>query len=143
MIDERAAGLILFRERPGGREYLLIKNRGGGHWGFPKGRIEAGEDESTAALREVREEVGIVRVRLVPGFREQERYTFLRKGRQVNKELVLFLAEASEDGTAATAEIETMEWIPYPQALERLIYPEQRQALRRAQQFLDTQTKDG
>lgn len=143
MIDERAAGLILFREGPGGREYLLIKNRGGGHWGFPKGRIEAGEDESTAALREVREEVGIVRVRLVPGFRERERYTFLRKGRQVSKDLVLFLAAASEDGTPATAEIEAMEWIPYPQALERLIYPEQRQALRRAQQFLDTQTKDG
>ncbi len=141
MVDERAAGIILFRERHGDRQYLLIKNRGGGHWGFPKGHIEPGEDEATAALREVREEVGIHHVELIPGFVERDRYTFLRRGRPVNKELVLFLAYSPEDGAPSLPEIEAMEWVPFPQALERLTYPEQREVLRKAEDFLNRRAK--
>ena len=49
MPRERAAGYILYRLRGGKREYLLIKNRQGGHWGFPKGKVEPGEGVEEAA----------------------------------------------------------------------------------------------
>ena len=60
-----SAGILLFRERGGGIEVLLIKpggpfwrNRDAGAWMIPKGAIEAGEAPAEAALREFEEETG-------------------------------------------------------------------------------------
>lgn len=136
MPDERASGMILFREGTRGREYLLIKNRSGGHWGFPKGRLERGEDELAAARREVAEEVGIPRPEVVPGFTHLLSYRFLREREVVRKEVRLFLARADGPGLPQREEIEAMEWLPFPAALDRLTYPEQRGALLAAEAFL-------
>lgn len=51
----RAAGGVVANERG---ELLLIRLRG--RWDLPKGHIDEGEDSLTAALREVKEESGIV-----------------------------------------------------------------------------------
>ncbi len=53
----RAAGGVVTNERD---ELLMIRLRG--RWDLPKGHIDAGEDSLTAALREVKEESGIVAV---------------------------------------------------------------------------------
>ncbi len=137
MLDERASGFILFRNRGPHREYLIIKNPGGGHWGFPKGLIEPGEDEMTAARREVEEEVGITRLTTQPGFKERIAYRISRGGEVVHKEVILFLAEVDEDGTAGKGEVESLVWLPLAEALARVTYPEQRGAIRRAAAFLD------
>lgn len=55
------AGGIVFNQD---REVLVIRNQIGKNT-FPKGRIEAGESLSQAALREIREESGLTRVRIV------------------------------------------------------------------------------
>lgn len=54
MREENSAGGVVFYQD---RVLLLRKKRG--YWVLPKGRIEAGEDVRTAALREVREESGV------------------------------------------------------------------------------------
>ncbi|HEU68548.1 MAG TPA: NUDIX domain-containing protein [Candidatus Acetothermia bacterium] len=136
MPDERAPGFILFRDCRPHREYLIIKQRGGGHWGFPKGHIEPGEDEMAAAQREVAEEVGITRLITQPGFAERIAYRFPRGGEVVHKEVTLFLAEVDEDGVPGRGEVESLVWLPLPEALARLTYPEQRDALHRAAAFL-------
>lgn len=136
MPDERASGMILFRNHTHHREYLVIKNKIGGHWGFPKGRLEPGEDEMMAAVREVAEEVGITRPQLQPGFTERVSYRFIRGRSVVHKEVALFLATTDEDGTPGGEEVEALEWLPLPTALARLTYPEQRDALLRADAFL-------
>lgn len=136
MPDERASGMILYRDHGQLREYLLIKNRVGGHWGFPKGRLEPGEDEMRAALREVAEEVGIAHPQVVPGFMERLSYRFVRNRTLVHKEVILFLAVTNEEGTPEGHEIEAQAWLPLPEALARLSYPEQRSALSRADAFL-------
>ena len=135
-MEERAAGLILFREDGGRRKYLLIKNRRGGHWGFPKGHIEPGEDELQAALREVFEEVRINHFKVLPGFRTVVRYTFLREANPIHKEVVLFLAQTEEDGEPFREEVEEMVWLPFREALERITFPEQKEALRQAESWL-------
>lgn len=135
-MEERAAGLILFREDSGRRKYLLIKNRRGGHWGFPKGHIEPGEDEFQAALREVAEEVRINHFRVVPGFRTVVRYTFRRDSDPVYKEVVLFLARTEEEGEPFREEVEDMVWLPFQEAVNRITFPEQREALRQAEAWL-------
>ena len=65
MEQVHSAGVVIYRMRDNKREYLLLHNAKG-HWDFPKGKIEAGEDKKTAALRELQEEAGIT-VGEVPG----------------------------------------------------------------------------
>ena len=68
----RSAGILLFRQRSGGTEVLLIKpggpfwrNKDVGAWMIPKGVIEPGEAPAEAALREFEEETG-TRLHSVP-----------------------------------------------------------------------------
>ncbi|HAZ27569.1 TPA: diadenosine tetraphosphate hydrolase [Candidatus Acetothermia bacterium] len=141
MPDERASGMVLFRNHVSHREYMIIKSKIGGHWGFPKGRLELGEDEIAAALREVAEEVGVTRPQVQPGFVERVAYRFVRARRVVTKEVAMFLAATDEDGTPGGEEVEALEWLPVPEALTRLSYPEQREVLLRAEAFLQAQTQ--
>lgn len=50
----RAAGGLVFNDA---NKLLMIFRRG--KWDLPKGKVEAGEDDATAALREVKEETGV------------------------------------------------------------------------------------
>ena len=72
MSPPRSAGILLFRQRGGEIEVLLIKpggpfwrNRHAGPWMIPKGMIEPGEAAAEAALREFEEETG-TRLTAVP-----------------------------------------------------------------------------
>lgn len=66
MAGVRSAGVLVFRG-VGERREVLLAHMGGpfwarkdaGAWSVPKGVIEAGEDDLTAARREFREELGL------------------------------------------------------------------------------------
>lgn len=51
-ILERPDGQVLFAQRPPGKAYA-------GYWEFPGGKIEAGESDLDALVRELHEELGI------------------------------------------------------------------------------------
>ena len=62
----RSAGLLVYRLSETGLEVLLVHPGGPfwarkdqGAWSIPKGLIEPGEDELSAAIRETREELGL------------------------------------------------------------------------------------
>ena len=57
----RAAGLVIFRKLQSGiPEWLLLQTSyGEHHWTPPKGHLDPGEDDITAAVRETREEAGL------------------------------------------------------------------------------------
>ena len=52
-----SAGVITYIKEGNTIEYLLL-NYLGGHWDFPKGKLEAGENKLQAAIRELSEETG-------------------------------------------------------------------------------------
>ena len=56
---EKSCGVIVYRRNQEHIDLLLVKNRYGGHWSFPKGHVEGNETEVQTALREVREETGL------------------------------------------------------------------------------------
>jgi 8-oxo-dGTP pyrophosphatase MutT (NUDIX family) len=54
------AGAVVFRPRDNRPLYLVVSSSDGANWVLPKGHIEPGESPETAALRELREEAGVV-----------------------------------------------------------------------------------
>jgi 8-oxo-dGTP pyrophosphatase MutT (NUDIX family) len=85
-----SAGVVVVR-REGG-EWTLLLLRAYKNWDFPKGLVEPGEDTLQTALREAREEAGLVDLRFPWGreFRETEPYN---QGRKIAR---YYLAETSQ-----------------------------------------------
>jgi 8-oxo-dGTP pyrophosphatase MutT (NUDIX family) len=135
METERSAGVIVFRDGPAGREYLLLRSASGGHWGFPKGRVEPHEDELNAALRELHEEAGIS-VEILPGFREVLHYEFARGSKSIKKEVVYFLGRARSCAVQLSGEHLDYLWAPYERTRQRLSYENTQELLDKAERFL-------
>jgi 8-oxo-dGTP pyrophosphatase MutT (NUDIX family) len=53
------AGAIVISDRRGKRKILLVSNKEGDRWLFPKGSVKKKEMPEEAALREVEEEAGV------------------------------------------------------------------------------------
>ena len=65
-MPKRSAGILMYRRRPGGLEFLLVHPGGPfwakkdlGAWSIPKGEFEPGEDPLDAARREFTEETSL------------------------------------------------------------------------------------
>ena len=126
----RQAGSIVVRTNGKEPEVLLVTaKRNPKNWIFPKGHIEKGETPEQAALRETKEEAGVVGKLLGPaGVLE---YGFLGAKARVEYFLVQYKREAGppEDGRQRT-------WCDLEQALERLNYKNTRKLLRKAWKLL-------
>ena len=120
------AGSIVVRLDGSEPQVLLVTSkRNRGNWIFPKGHIEKGERPEDAALRETREEAGVIGKLIGPaGILE---YGFLGAKARVEYFLVQFSREAGppEDGRQRI-------WCDPEDALERLSYKNTRKLLRKA-----------
>lgn len=110
---ETSCGCIITKNN----KVLLVYEKRGNFWGFPKGHMEEGETEIETALREVKEEVGID-VKINPEKRYAINYII---GNEIDKTTVLYLATPiTEDVVMQEAEIENFKWCSYEEALETL-----------------------
>lgn len=134
MSIETSAGAVVFY-RSERIEYLLLYHN---FWGFPKGHVERGEDERTAALREIEEEAGVP-VTLLDGFRCVEEYEYVRGGRLNPKQAIYFLAQAHKRAARLSSEHTELAWLPYDKALAVLQFDGLRNTLRAANEFLAKQ----
>lgn len=124
MKKEVSAGGIIVRRKS--REWQVLRIRDAkGKWTFPKGIIEKGEDPMTAALREIKEEVGIQRLTFLSGL-PTVTYVFFRDGIiQKTVHYFLFQSLAKEKLTPQTEEgISTAGWVSIPLAQKSIGYPE-------------------
>jgi len=87
---EKSCGAVIFRKQQNKYQYVLVQQKFGLHFGFPKGHVESNESEIMTAYREVKEETGLD-VEIFDEIREQTRYS-PRPG--VIKDVVYFLAKA-------------------------------------------------
>ena len=85
----RAAGAVVFRRTPGGVRLLVL--RAYNNWDFPKGLVEPGEDQLSAAKREVKEETGLTDVDYPFGEEYRETVPYA-----ANKIARYYLAETEE-----------------------------------------------
>jgi len=136
--EERSAGVVLFRadpDSPGGRVFLLLDY--GRYWDYAKGHVEPGEDDLTAALRELQEETGITDATVLPDFRHDITYFFRdRKKGLIRKTVTFFLASTSATDVTLSHEHVGYDFLPFDQALTRLNYPNAKATLQAAQDHL-------
>ena len=106
-----SAGILLFRERDGEVEVLLIRpggpfwrNRDEGAWMIPKGAIEPGETPVDAAIREFEEEIGMP-LTVIP-------FPLCKIKQSGGKTVEVFAAEGDVDATAGASIQFEMEWPP-------------------------------
>lgn len=133
MKREKSCGALIYRYIDGRTELLLLKHRFGGHWSFPKGHVEKGENEVQTALREVREETGLS-IELHDGFRQSVEY-YPRPN--VKKQVVYFLGHTENQAfKAQEEEISEIRWIEINEALSAVTYKNDRNLINRARRFL-------
>jgi 8-oxo-dGTP pyrophosphatase MutT (NUDIX family) len=114
---EQTAGGVVYREREGQIELLLIHDRFG-HISLPKGHLEGEETVEEAALREIEEETGI-RGRIIGEPLGVITYEYRTGDRTGCKQVTYFLVEAVGGETVAQAEeIRDVEWFPLDAACE-------------------------
>jgi 8-oxo-dGTP pyrophosphatase MutT (NUDIX family) len=88
-------------------------------------------------LRELREETGISKVKVISGFRESIHYFFREKNELVSKDVVFLLAESEKREVVISSEHVGFEWLSFENALERLTFKNAKQVLEKAEGFLE------
>jgi 8-oxo-dGTP pyrophosphatase MutT (NUDIX family) len=106
-------------------------------WCLPKGLMQEGESTEQTARREVREETGLEgKVREKLG---EIQYVFysLEERSKIQKAVHFFLMEYLQGSVEDhDAEVEEARWFSIKEAEERLVYENEREILRKAQQVI-------
>jgi 8-oxo-dGTP diphosphatase len=121
-----AAGGVLWREASASREVALIyRDRWGGEWSLPKGKLEKGESFEEAALREVLEETGCLAE--IEDFLSAVDYRVKGKPKVV---LFYRMRLVEERPFEPSAEIQALEWLAPDAAQTLLPHKKEREVVR-------------
>ncbi len=109
----RAAGGVVWRRRDDGPvEVLLVHRPRYDDWSLPKGKLDPGETEAEAALREVAEETGLA-CELGP---ELSTVSYRdRKGRPKTSRYWA-MRPLADEGFTPNDEVDRLRWLPFEQA---------------------------
>ena len=137
--SETCAGGVVYR-RVGERVELALGEErdrltGASNVRLAKGHVESGESLEEAALREIREEIGVTGA-VVAELGTVE-YTFVERGVRVAKRVHFFLMEAvSEVPGSLDGEMRRIFWCGSEEARRRLTFATERRIIDRAKQVL-------
>ncbi|MEZ4700589.1 MAG: NUDIX hydrolase [Rhodothermales bacterium] len=130
-----AAGGFVVRPTGGEPELIMIYRRG--LWDIPKGKMDPGETIAQCAVREVREEVGILDLEVVQelgatyhGYPRSEKYSVKTTyWYQMTTQQETFVPQAEEG-------IERVAWMPWGEAIEKVGFESFRRHLMRVRPML-------
>lgn len=132
---ERSFGVVPLRQVQGAWEVFLIQHTHG-HWSYPKGHVEAGENPLETAKRELFEETGLVIERLLADTPLTEHYRFNNKGVAIDKTVGYFIAEVSGVAKLQTEELKDGRWMNFTEAAGVLTYAEAKSILKKVQAII-------
>lgn len=120
---EISSGGVVFKKANGFFQVLLLKDKNK-NWSFPKGLIEKGEDKLTAAKREIAEEIGLKKLKLICELAPIH-YFYKWKNEIVKKTVYFFLFEELEEEKPLPQleeGITEVKWFPMDEALKIIGY---------------------
>ena len=130
---EISAGAIIYTYINNEINYLVIKDFHG-NYGFPKGHIENNETQIEAALREIKEEVGLD-VSLDDNFIQELNYV-MPNGK--DKRSIYYLAEYKDQTPVKQLEeVDEILLLPYNEALNILTFDNMKEVLIKAHEYLN------
>jgi len=123
-----AAGCVVARRNKKGKaRYLIVHRPHYDDWTLPKGKLDKGESFLDAALREVREETGIVGKR--PRFIGSIGYITHAGNAKVVR---WWLTTVKRGAFKPNGEVDEVKWVSHRKGLERLTFRNDRRVLNRA-----------
>jgi len=137
MRDEHSSGGAVISFRDGKPYVALIATRGRTRWGLPKGAVSEGETSGQAGLREVLEETGLIASIVKP--LDTIEYFFRASGVLIRKRVDFYLMMfTSGELTPQLSEVDDVEWVELPEAIQRASFDSERKLLEMAQQEIET-----
>jgi len=136
MIKEQSVGTVLFIEESKEKLFLLL-HYPTGHWDFVKGKIENNESFEQAAIRETKEETGIIDIEFIKDFKEKIEYSFKFNGDIVQKEVIFFLAKTNTKQVKISDEHLDYVWLDFNNALNKITYENAKNILIKAKNYLE------
>ena len=147
MKNEISAGGVVYRKSDG--KFLIGKHSGYHKWVLPKGLVEKGESQMEAAVREVREEVGVeARIIDVVPLKTIEYYYFAdldMSGKttrrvekysesggaktRIHKQVIFYLMEMEKDLGVVGWEMKERKWVSFEEGMELLEFESERGVL--------------
>ncbi|MCU0526292.1 MAG: NUDIX domain-containing protein [Elainella sp. Prado103] len=124
LIEEVSAGGIVAR-REGHEVYIaLIREAGSPHYVLPKGRLEPSESIEQAAHREIAEEAGLTRLKLLADLGSRERLSFSKR-RWKKVHYFLFQTDQRHSDPTRLEQANQTDWFLLNQ-LPHIYWPEQK-----------------
>lgn len=134
-MKEISAGAVVFRKN-NETNYLLLHYEAG-HWDFPKGNVESGEEEKDTVIREIKEETGMEDIEFIEGFKEKINYFYRRDNQTIFKQVIFYLVKTKEKKVKLSYEHIGYKWLSYDNALKQITYKNSKILLEKAHRFLD------
>jgi 8-oxo-dGTP diphosphatase len=140
-VREVSAGGVIYREQDGKVSIALIHVRN--RWGLPKGHVERGERIQQTAVREVREETGLL------GTIQRKlgtiSYTYRAKKKtealRISKRVTFFLLRYLEGEVHGhDYEVDEARWFPIEEGLGKLTFATEKKMVRRALHALSSRS---
>ncbi len=129
---ETSCGFILANHQS-----VLLLQYPQGHWSFPKGHVEAGEDHHETARRELREETGIVEISILPNWKGRTEYFYSRRGSKRQKQVYWYLATTDEFQISLSHEHTNFLWLDVDRAVDQLTFEQEKDVLLSAKKILE------
>ena len=138
--EQVSAGGVVYRRRGESVEVALISVGEKSRWQLPKGLVDRGESPEAAALREVREETGLVGELVAPIETAEYWYVGTARGGgrvRFHKFVHFYLLRyASGEVSAHDHEVNEARWFEIGAACDALAFKSERQVAARARELL-------
>jgi 8-oxo-dGTP pyrophosphatase MutT (NUDIX family) len=138
-----AGGFVISKSDPNLVALMARFNRGGKlEWCIPKGHLEDDETFEQAALREVREETGLV-AEIITHLGEVN-YQFIQDGKRIAKTVHVYLMQQTGGELSFEhdphKEASELEWVPVSEVLARLSHSNEKRIAKLAIELIEARS---